>query len=448
MSPQTKNLVRRLLRTLLVVAVLAGAVAVGFAAMLWLANKAQADPIDKIAAIVEDQVILKSEVDEQLAIYASQANISETDSTAMHDLREHILDRMIDEKVVLAEAKKQGITIAESDLEQAVNDAIDDTKKRIGSEAQFNLELEKEGLSLNDLRERYRDEVQKQMLENRLVGKEIRSKVQVDSADVDAYYAEHKDELPKKPEQVHLRHILIKPQADPAAEKAAFDKAKAVRARIVAGEDFAKVAAEVSDDVSAKAGGDIGRIKRGDLEAPLDSVAFAIDVGTLSQPVRTARGWDLIRVDQRQEDEARVRHILIKVPISQEQKDAASTLAENIHERALNGESFADLARRYTDEDQVRESGGDLGNLPVQALREPYLSAIQGLEPGGISKVVSDDKGYHLFQLVERVPEQDYTLDEIRQDLQQYAYQEKLESAYENWVAGLRKNYFIEKRES
>lgn len=188
MTPQRRNLVRRLVRATLVAAALAGALAVGFVAVLWLAEQALAEPIDKIAAIVEDQIILKSEVDEQLAVYAAQENIAESDTASIRELREHILDRMIDEKVVLAEAKTQGITIPESELDAAVSEAIEDTKARIGSEEQFIVELKREGLTIESLKERYRGEVQKQMLQSRLVGKEIRNKVQVVDADVDAYF--------------------------------------------------------------------------------------------------------------------------------------------------------------------------------------------------------------------------------------------------------------------
>jgi len=447
MTPQKKSFLLRLARTLLVAAALAGALVLGFVAMLWLADRALAEPVDKVAAIVENEIILKSEVDEQLAIYAAQEKIAESDTTSLRKLREHILGRMVDEKVVLAEAKKQGITVPESELDSAVNDAIEETKQRIGSEEQFTLELNREGLTLDMLRERYRGEVQKQMLQSRLVGKEIRSKVQVQDADVDAYFEKHKAELPKKPEQVHLRHILIQPRPDASAIQAAREKAVAARARITAGEDFAKVAAEVSQDPSAKVGGDIGRVGKGDLEAVFDSTVFAIEVGAVSEPVRTSRGWHLIRVDERDAERARVRHIVVTITVGQADKDAASALANDVRQRAAAGEPFEELARRYSDEEDVRDQGGDLGNLPMKALRENYLAAIDKLAPGQVSNVVFDDRGFHIFQMVEVIPEQDYALEEIRKELQQLAYQEKLEAAYEEWVAGLRKNYFVEIRE-
>jgi peptidyl-prolyl cis-trans isomerase SurA len=446
MTSERKSLVARTLRALAVALALGSALVLGFAATLWIAGKAHAEPLDGIAALVDDQVILRSEVEEQFAMYAAQSRIAPGDTTGALEVKNEILDRLIDEKLVLAEAKKQGITASDADIESGVDDAIADTKQRIGSEEQFQLELKRENMTLEDLKERYRGEVRKQILTSRLIGKEIRNKVEIADSDVDVYYEKHRAEFPKRPEQMRLRHILIVPKPAPTIELAALAAARTARERIAGGEDFGKVAAELSADPSSRFGGDIGTFQRGDLEAPFDSAAFSIGIDSVSAPIRTSRGYHVVQVYQRENDQASVRHILIPITIGDKERFAAVAQAETLMARARRGEPFEELARRYSDEPEVREAGGDIGSLPLKGLREPFLGALQALAPGGISEVISDDRGQHIFQLVERVPERDYELDEIREELRQLAHQEKLEAAYQDWIANLRKSYFVEKR--
>ncbi|MEO6461533.1 MAG: SurA N-terminal domain-containing protein, partial [Candidatus Eisenbacteria bacterium] len=152
--------------------------------------------IDGVVAVVNDEVVLSSEVDEQLYLFLQQAR-ARPDSAEVAQLRREILDRIIDEKVIVSEAKRQNLSLAEAELKKNVDDAIADVKQRLGSEAAFRAELEKEGITEETLRKRYRDDATRQMMANTLLRKQL-GKVEVTPAEAEKYFGEHAAEFPKR----------------------------------------------------------------------------------------------------------------------------------------------------------------------------------------------------------------------------------------------------------
>src|SRR5205814_4302748 len=190
-------------------------------------------------------------------------------------------------------------TVPPADIQKQVESAIADAKQRYGGEAGFHEQLARENTSEARLRERYKGDVERQMLEQRVVQKMF-PKHSVPQADAEAYFLAHKDKFPKVPPQLHLQVLQITPSADSAALKAGKLKIDAIRKRITAGEKFAKVSSEVSDDPgTSKSGGDLGFFRRGQLEPTIEDVAFGQANGKLSQPIQTPYGWHLIETMER-----------------------------------------------------------------------------------------------------------------------------------------------------
>jgi peptidyl-prolyl cis-trans isomerase SurA len=403
-----------------------------------------ANAVEGVVAVVGDEIILKSELDEQVAFYLMQAKISTADTARVNEARREILDRMIDAKVIVNEARRLKVTVSKEELDKAVEDAIKEVKTRMGSEEKFQQQLEKEGLTEEKLRSKYRQELNSQLLAMKLVERDVRSKIKVTDQDVDSFYADRKQDLPKKPAEVTLAQIVILAQADSAVEKEARDKAQQILDSIKVGHSFEQLAAEYSDDPSAENGGDVGFVKKGDFEGDFEKAALALKPGQVSGLIRTRFGYHIIKLVEKDEDSYHIKHILIKVVPTDEEEQKARTLATDIRKKIEAGESFEDLAKKYSEDKESADKGGLVGSYPVDGLAPAVKNAIKGVPVGGVTEVVPLEIGYHIFKVMAKTAERDYDFSEIKDQLREMVLQEKAQNKYEQWLADIKKRTYID----
>jgi hypothetical protein len=189
---------------------------------------ATGERVDAVAAVVDNEVVLQSEVDEQLFLFLQQQQ-GRPDSSQVQQLRKDILDKLIDDRVIVSEAKRQNLTANEAEVEKNVSDAINDTKKRLGSDEAFASELRREGLSEEELRKRYRDEVSKQLLANALLRKQL-GKMEITQAEAEKYFNDHKDKFPRRPSAIKTQVIQIPIEPD-SLERWPSGSARSTRSR-------------------------------------------------------------------------------------------------------------------------------------------------------------------------------------------------------------------------
>lgn len=427
------------------------------------AKPANDTALDAIAAMVNDEPVLASDVEEQLFMFLQRSQ-AHPDSSQVDTLRRQVLDQLIDDKLLLAEAKKQNITVNPGEVAKQVESAIADAKQRLGGDEGFQQQLVRENTTEDRLRERYKSDVERQMTEQRLVQKMFPKKT-VTQAEAEAYYLAHKDKFPKVPPQLKLQVIQITPSPDSTLLAAGRTKIEGLRKRIVAGEKFAKVAAEASDDPgSAKSGGDLGFFRRGQMESSLEDAAFALTPGKLSQPVRTPYGWHLVEAIERDtvrspagKDsvdadgkpimEVHARHILVKVTPTDADVDKAFELAKKVREQAAKGADFAGLVRKYSTFAGQASADGDLGFLSVGQMQPPIRAGLESLKIGEVSDVLPNAQGFNIFKLNDRKPEREYTVQEIKDELPDAVAQQQFREKYDAWVRTLRGKAQIEYRD-
>lgn len=427
------------------------------------AKPANDTALDAIAAMVNDEPVLASDVEEQLFMFLQRSQ-AHPDSSQVDTLRRQVLDQLIDDKLLLAEAKKQNITVNPGEVAKQVESAIADAKQRLGGDEGFQQQLVRENTTEDRLRERYKSDVERQMTEQRLVQKMFPKKT-VTQAEAEAYYLAHKDKFPKVPPQLKLQVIQITPSPDSTLLAAGRTKIEGLRKRIVAGEKFAKVAAEASDDPgSAKSGGDLGFFRRGQMESSLEDAAFALTPGKLSQPVRTPYGWHLVEAIERDtvrspagKDsvdadgkpimEVHARHILVKVTPTDADVDKAFELAKKVREQAAKGADFAGLVRKYSTFAGQASADGDLGFLSVGQMQPPIRAGLESLKIGDVSDVLPNAQGFNIFKLNDRKPEREYTVQEIKDELPDAVAQQQFREKYDAWVRTLRGKAQIEYRD-
>jgi peptidyl-prolyl cis-trans isomerase SurA len=400
--------------------------------------------VDRIAAVVNDDIILVSEVEEKLFLLDAQGQLKSRDSTQVAQMRKEILDRLIEERLVVQRAKSQpDIKTDETDLQKRVDDAMDKVRSQFPSPDAFRNALNQEGITETMLRERYHNDIEQEMLGQRIVSREVRSKVEVTTDDVEKYFKENKDQLPRKPTEVELAHFLAR-SVDASVEQAARDKIEKARARIVGGEKFEDVAAQVSDDPSRGRGGLLGWFQKGDLDPAFEAAAESLQVGELSGPVRSAFGYHVLEVLEREGARFKVRHILALVEPKPEQIQAAHDRAEAARARITSGESFETVVKEASEDPETKDQGGNLGWVSPQLLLPEVAGLIDSLKVGELSPVVRSARGFHVFKVLNRRAGEDYTYDEIKDRLKTYLEQQQLEKAYDTWMKGIRDSAYVE----
>lgn len=425
------------------------------------ARPAPGQQLDGIAAVVNNDIVLQSDVEEQLYLFVMRNQIR-PDSVMLDTLRRQILDEMVNEKIIYAEAVRQGMSVSDAEVAREVEKALRDARQRLGEDG-FREQLARENLTEEQLRARYRDEARRQQLAQRLVQKSIPQRP-VSTAEAEAYFRANPEKFPLAPGEVRVSVIQIPVSADSAADAAGHARILDIQRRLAAGEKFAKLAAELSDDTgSARAGGDLGFFIRGAMEPALEREAFSLPIGKVSEPVHTPYGWHLVETIERDTlknaagrdsldadghaiPEAHARHILIRVPTTEADRERAKALAERVRAELVNGMDFGTMVRRYSKYPGPTGPDGDIGFISLGTLMPAIRAGLDTLEIGQVSEPLENPAGFNIFRIHERRPERPFELDEIRDQLPEYVAQLKFKDRYAEWVKGLRAKAVVEIR--
>lgn len=249
---------------------------------------------EKIVAVIGNELITLSELEEALTpVYKQYKALfkGEELEAKSKKAREEILAQMIKDKVILQEAGKLGVTIREEDVNNKLNEMI----AKFPSEEKFFQALKNEGIALESIRDKYRE----QLIIRKLTNMEVRAKVALRPQELMDYYNNNKQEFTEV-EEVKLKTILIRVE-EGGSDEAARARIEEIRTMLVEGMDFGRLALVTSEGPEAKIKGDIGFVKRGELLEEVDKVIFRLEPGEISEPVRTEIGYHLFKVEVKKE---------------------------------------------------------------------------------------------------------------------------------------------------
>jgi len=399
--------------------------------------------IDKVVAVVGGEPILLSELQSRLQFYAIQNQIDPKSP----DLQKKILDLLINEKLILAKAIEDSITVTDDELRQQLDERIKEIVQQYGSEARVE---ELYGMSVNRMKREYRDEMRKELLKAKLQRTKF-ANIAVTRREVEEFFRAYRDSLPEVPEEVEVSHIYVTTKISREVKAASYDKAKAILDSIKAGGDFAALARRYSEDPgSAAHGGDLGWARRGDFVKEFEEAAFALKEGQLSDVVETSLGYHIIQLIERRGEAIHPRQILIKMERRQADDDSTIAFLRSLKARAEAGESFSELAKKYSEDEESASLGGDLGTLSVEQLQPEFLNTVKALSTGQISDpskvTLSKGYGYHIVLLRKRTPAHKISLEQDWKRLEQYALGYKRNNEYNAWLEELRKSIYWEIR--
>lgn len=406
---------------------------------------AQTGVIDKIVAVIDNEIILQSELDFQVAIYASQRSLDPKSP----ELKRHILNTMIDEKLVYAQAELDSITVTDAEVSQRIEYQINVLKQQYGSEA--NIE-KMYGMSLDKIKRELRDDVRKNLMVQRLREKNF-APVEASRREVEEFYHNFKDSLGMIPEKLHIFHIFRNPKTTDRLKTQLREFAQFVLDSIKQGASFEDMAKKYSEDPGSKAyGGDLGFVKKGVFYPEFEAAAFALEVGEISDVVETPVGYHIIELLERRGESIRTRHILFKFKTDEGADLETIEFLTEIRDSIVNGvNTFQYYAKKYSEDKETAPFSGDLGTFYINQLDKNLLDVVSKMKQDEISFPKRIDYGqgvygYHIVYLQSRVPQHPASLEEDYAELKRLADEYKKQKQYDNWVASLRDKIYWEVR--
>lgn len=409
--------------------------------------------IDRIVAVVGDQPILRSEVEEELGKMKAEGQQMPTDSAAQQQLVTDIINGLIDDDVMVAEAKKQKIEVNDNDISGEVDKQVAQIRGRFASDAEYRQQLKLSGFGTPDEYRRWlMDKARRTSLQQKLFEK-LRQEdklppAPVSEAEVDSFFQASKGQIPKLPATITYRQIVITPQPSAKEDSTALAKAESLLVEIRKGGDFATIAKRESMDLSNKdQGGDLGWHRRGEFVPNFDRVYFALRPGQVSPVIKTTFGYHIIKVDRVQPSEVKGRHILIRPAIDSADVQRARALADSVAKLWRNGANFDSLVAKYHDPSEEKIMPDP---FPQAQLPKEYQAAIKGHKAGDILDpftIMDASRGVPKFFILDLTAvdsAREPTLADYRQDIRDRLTQQK---GVRRYLDNLRKQTFVSIRE-
>ncbi len=408
-------------------------------------SNAAVQDVDRIVAIVDDDVVLRSELDTELIRILSQLKQQGTKLPPREVIERQVLERLILDKLQLAAAERAGITVGEDLLSQAINNIA---KRNNMTLSQFRKVVEAGGMSFRSFRQKVHQTIAIQKLRQR----ETAKRVHVTEGEIAAYMAQQSSQ-PQRRSAYHLRHILVATGEGASSEQLQKAKQKANRLveKLRSGANFKQLALAESDGRQALEGGDLGWRSADQLPTLFSGLVRKMEKGQISDPIRSASGYHIVQlVDYRGGNAPRLvsqvhaRHILIKTSEITSDNDARQRL-EQLKTRLEGGDDFAELARSHSDDQGSALKGGDLGWINAGDVVPEFEEQMGRLAPGEISKPFRTPFGWHLVQVLER-RQHDSTQDIKHAEAREAIRRRKAEEETELYLRRLRDEAYVEIR--
>jgi peptidyl-prolyl cis-trans isomerase SurA len=407
---------------------------------------AQAKPrpivlVDRVAAVVNDDVITRNELTDRVNRALSQLSRSGTPPPPRDELQRQMLDRMISDRVMTQFARDFGIRVDDLELDRAIERIARDNQMIV---AQLRMAMEKDGVPFDKFRRDIRDEI----IIARVREREVNDRISVTESEVDSLLASPGEGAAT--DEFNLSHILVRVPDNAGPEQIQSRQARALQAlgQLKSGTDFRQVAASFSDAPDALQGGSLGWREGGKLPVIFTDALRGMKPGDLSGVLRSANGFHILKLnEQRGSQQAvvvqqtRARHILIKVSEVLSERDGQTRLAQ-LRERLVNKADFAQLARANS-EDTSASRGGELGWISPGDTVPEFERAMDALKPGEISPPVRSPFGWHLIQVLER-RSADMTSEKKRMAARMALRERKSEEQFQEWLRQARSRSYIE----
>lgn len=397
---------------------------------------------NRIVAVVGNEIILQSELQEGINFLKMMNQVSTPDS----ELQSQVLDELIKNRLLLEEAKKETVEVSRAEIEQEVEKNIYSLKQRFQNELEFQTTLKNEGITERILRERYRTDIKNRLTSQKLLTKKGLTNINITPTEVQRFYNEHKDSIARQPGQIAIAHILFMLKPSTASETQAQKKITEIYDIILRGGDFEEVAKSFSEDKGTKQkGGYLGNISLELLQPEIRAAVQNLKPNEISPPFRSRNGYEIIKCINRKGNRVELAHILVSIVMTRADSLQTKKTAQNVRNHLVKGADFDSLVQIYSDDPMTKDSGGYLGEFMISGLQEPYKSAIKDLPVGAISEPVLSEHGYHLIKVLAKQDEKILSLEEMQEQIRNFLFDEQLKVKLVEYVSRIAMRTYIEK---
>lgn len=423
---------------------LIGGLALAGPARAQLASAPEIIEIDRIIAVVNDDVIVQSELQARMRTVVEQLQNSGVPAPAKDVLEKQVLEQLILDRLQMQMAAVIGIRIDDETLNRQIADIARENKLSL---RQFRDILERDGYSFAA----FREEIRNELIKNRVQQQQVQDRVQVTERDIDNYLATRAKQGSEITEY-RVGHILsaVPDGASPEELAAAKNKAEDILARLKGGANFGRTAAAESDGRQALEGGDLGWRKAAELPTIFESIVPELEKGEVSDIIRSPSGFHLIKLldvrgaERHVINQTHARHILIKTNEVISSNDARARLRV-LRARIVNGADFGELARANSDDPGSAAKGGDLGWLNPGDTIQSFEKSMDRLADGEVSEPFETEFGWHIVQVLAR-RDRDSTQDVQRAKAANELRRRKVEEELQAWLRQIRDEAYVEYR--
>lgn len=386
--------------------------------------------LDRVAIIVDDGVIMESQIDSGLANIILRYEEQNIPKPNQDDLKEQVIESLIVEELQLQMANRAGVRISDSELNESVI--------RIANNNQMELQefinyLESNGDSYEELREN----VRKQMIIQRVQRGRVGSEIGITEKEFQAFLATDESLVSLEPELL-IKQILVKN----------LNQANKVVLRIENGEDFSDIAKDISISSNASDGGTMQWRKAVDMPKLFSDALSKKDVGYITNPLESGAGYHILKLVDKKgpfvqyEDQWSSRHILL-IPSAIRDEETTEKEINNVRDRIIDGESFSELAKEFSEDPGSAQQGGELGWLGRGVLADEFEKVMIESPMGDVSPVFQTQFGFHFLEVLD-ARNYDMTRDLIEDRAYSILYGRKYEEELENTLRSMRAEAFVE----
>jgi len=399
--------------------------------------------IDGVAAIIEDHIVLKSDLIQMVNMAAIQNKIDpRTSPDAFVQLQNSVVQSMVDQKIMLEMAELDSIVVDEKEVNQALDQQIQMLVAQAGGEARAESAL---GQSIKDFRREFWYDMKDRMISERYQ-QQLLSAVVVTRSYVKEFYKTYKDSLPVLPMMAKVRHLQVPIKPGAAAKEKTKSFLSGLKSQIVDGSSsFSDIAKAHSLDPSKNNGGELGWVTRGSLVKNFETTAFTIELGEISDPIETEFGYHILETLEKQGDKIRVRHVLMSPEITKDDNERAYNLAFSLMDSATTLDKFKELVKKHSSDKTTIDIGGDLGWIDPTNYAVPEIGqAIKYIELESCSPPINSSIGFHLLWVDGLKKGGRPNLQDHWAEIESMALNKKKMDWYQEWIADARKRFHIQ----
>ena len=400
--------------------------------------------LDKVAAVVDDKIVLLSDVVLAANALAAQENVNPSISPKKYnDLLLKASESMIEQLVIIKIAEVDSVTVLEKDVEKALERQIDNIISQSGGKEAAEQVL---GKKISDFKRSYKDDMEGKLIAEKYTN-QLTMNIQITRPEVESFFVTYKDSIPSFPTEHKVRHILFEIKPSDKSIEETKNIALSIINEIKNGMTFEDAAQKYSEDPGSKeSGGYLGIVPRGTFVKEFEKAAFTLELNTISEPVQTSFGFHIIEVLERSGEKVGVRHILIKTKTTDEDEERTYQKSLEVYQKIKTKDNFITSALDYSNDESTKENGGYLGWIDANYYQvEELASVIKNIENNICSAPILTDFGYHLLWVDEIKEGGNPNLQKNWIELESMALNKKKSDWYSNWIKEIKTKVYIKR---